>query len=102
MAAKNGAHPFGEQNRAGPAVRDAHRRERRMQMMDAIFKPAKALRGLSFAHIKAVQIRRSVARGAFPSWLPKQRGDRGWRRNQARSEERRVGKECRSRWSAYQ
>ena len=27
--------------------------------------------------------------------------DLGWRRNTSRSEERRVGKECRSRWSPY-
>src|SRR5215831_1519222 len=83
VAAKNEAHAWRKQNWARPAVRDAHGPERCMQMMHAMFQPTKTLRGFSFAHIEAVQIRRGVARRAVPGALPKQRGDRGWRRNQA-------------------
>src|SRR5207237_5271128 len=59
MAAKNRAHSFGEQNRPGPAVRDARGLQRRMQMMHAALEPAETLLGFSFAHIEAVQIWRS-------------------------------------------
>ena len=58
MAAENGAHAFGEENRPGPAVRDANRFERRMQTVHAVFEPAETLLSLSFANIEAVQIRR--------------------------------------------
>ena len=65
MAAKNGLHSCREQNRARPAVRDAHGPERGMQTTHAIFEPTKALRGFSLAHIELVQIRRGVAWRAF-------------------------------------
>src|SRR5260370_8810287 len=40
MAAEDGAHFFGDENRAAPAVRDAHGGKGRVQMADAAFEPA--------------------------------------------------------------
>ena len=58
MAAKNGPHAFGEENRAGPAVRNANGFQRGMQTVHAAFEPAETLRGFSLANIEAVQIGR--------------------------------------------
>ena len=59
VAAKNGAHGVGEENRSRPAVRDAHRLQRRVQSVNAVFEPPETLCGFSLANIEAVQIRRS-------------------------------------------
>src|SRR5260370_33857724 len=61
MAAEYGAHFFGQKNRAAPAVRDADRCKRRVQVADAGFEPLEAGGGLASANIEAVEI----ARGGF-------------------------------------
>jgi len=40
MAAKDGAHSFGEKNGSAPAISNTHRGEGRVQVTDAIFKRA--------------------------------------------------------------
>src|SRR5438445_2778741 len=51
MAAENGAHFFGEEDRTAPAVGDAHLGESRVQMADAVFEPAETGGGFAFANI---------------------------------------------------
>src|SRR6266702_8983824 len=60
MAAEDGVHFFRKENGAAPAVRDADRRKRRVQVADAAFEPAEAAGGLASANIVAVQIARTV------------------------------------------
>ena len=60
MAAEDGAHFFGNENRAAPAVRDAHGGKGGVQMADAAFEPAKTADGFAPANIVAVQIVRAV------------------------------------------
>ncbi len=60
MAAEDGAHFFGDENRAAPAVRDAHGGKRRMQMTDAAFEPAQTVDGFASANVVAAQIVRAV------------------------------------------
>src|SRR5258708_39656088 len=43
MEAEDGEHFFGEENRAAPAVRDAHGGKGGVQMSDAVFDPAGTL-----------------------------------------------------------
>ena len=57
--AENGEHFFGEENRAAPALGDAHVFKRRVQMADAVFEPAEARGGFAFANIVAAQIVRA-------------------------------------------
>src|SRR6266403_5402046 len=57
--AEDGEHFFGEENRAAPAVRDAHGCKGRVQMADAVFEPAEACGGFAFANIIAAQIARA-------------------------------------------
>src|SRR5260370_234214 len=63
MAAEDGAHFFGDENRAAPAVRDAHGGKSRGQMADAVFEPAQAVHGFAPANIIAAQIVRAVFGG---------------------------------------
>src|SRR6266581_7082834 len=58
--AEDGAHFFRKENRAAPAVRDAHRSKRRVQVADTAFEPAETAGGLASASIVAVQIARAV------------------------------------------
>src|SRR5712664_434445 len=62
--AENGEHFFGEENRAAPALGDAHGCKGRVQMADAVFEPAEACGGFAFANIIAAQIARAVFAGA--------------------------------------
>ena len=49
--AEDGEHFFGEENRAAPAVRDAHGGKGRVQMADAVFEPAETPGGFASANI---------------------------------------------------
>ena len=73
MDAKDRAHFFGQENRAAPSVRDAHRSQRRMQMADAVLQPTETLRGFASAHIVSAQIVRAAFNGLIPEgeqrWL---------------------------------
>src|SRR5260370_4645200 len=60
MAAEDGTHFFGDENRAAPAVRDAHGGKGRVQMADAAFEPAQTVDGFAPANIVAAQIVRAV------------------------------------------
>src|SRR5258708_1652791 len=60
MAAEDGAHFFGNKNRAAPAVRDAHGGKGGVQMADAAFEPAETADSFAPANIVAVQIVRAV------------------------------------------
>src|SRR5467141_1489147 len=60
MAAEDGAHFFGNENRAAPAVRAAHGGKGWVQMADAAFEPAETADGFAPANIVAVQILRAV------------------------------------------
>src|SRR5260370_12133053 len=60
MAAADGAHFFGGENRADPAVRDAHGGKGRVQMADAAFEPAETVAGLASANVGAARIVRGV------------------------------------------
>src|SRR5216684_3579697 len=51
VVAEDGQHFFGEENRAAPAVRDAHGGKGRVQMADAAFEPAETLCGFAPANI---------------------------------------------------
>src|SRR6266852_9250619 len=62
--AKDGAHFFGEENGAAPAVGDAHVGESGVQVADAVFEPAETRGGLAPANVVAAQIVRSVFAGA--------------------------------------
>src|SRR6266850_3514870 len=68
MAAEDGEHFFGEENRAAPAVDDAHVCKGRMQMADAGFEPAEAFGGFAFANIIASQIVCAVSSRAGTEW----------------------------------
>ena len=54
MAAKDGAHFIGEENRTAPAVGDAHVGKGGVQVADAIFEPAETGGGFAFANIVSV------------------------------------------------
>src|SRR5258708_21912730 len=60
MAAEDGTHFFRDENRAAPAVRDAHGGKSRVQMADAAFEPAQTVDGFASANIVAAQIVRAV------------------------------------------
>src|SRR5260370_40676984 len=51
MEAEDGEHFFGEENRAAPAVRDAHGGKGGVQMSDAVFEPAETLGGFAPTNI---------------------------------------------------
>src|SRR6266850_664376 len=68
MAAEDGEHFFGEENRAAPAVGEAHGGQGRVQMADAVFKPAKTGGGLASANIVTAQIVRAVFDRAGAEW----------------------------------
>ncbi len=61
---EEGAHFFGEENGAAPAVGDAHVGEGWVQVADAVFEPAKAGGGFALANIVAAQIVGGVFAGA--------------------------------------
>ena len=58
--AEDGEHFFGEENRAAPAVGDAHVCKDRVQMADAAFEPAETSGGFTSANIVPVQIARAL------------------------------------------
>jgi hypothetical protein len=62
--AEEGAHFFGEENGAAPAVGDAHVGKGGVQMADAAFEPAETGGGLAPANIVAAQIVGGVFAGA--------------------------------------
>ena len=62
--AEEGAHFFGEENGAAPAVGDAHVGEGGVQMADAVFEPAETGGGFATANIIAAQIVGGVFDGA--------------------------------------
>src|SRR5258708_11277513 len=51
MVAEDGEHSFREENRAAPAVRDAHGGKGWVQMADAVFEPAETLGGFASANV---------------------------------------------------
>src|SRR2546422_10372159 len=59
--------------------------------------------GFSFAALSVFRLRRAEAASAvwIPHWHSEPFESQGARAAKRRSEERRVGKECRSRWSPY-
>src|SRR5258708_8498310 len=73
MAAEDGTHFFGDENRAAPAVRDAHGGKCRMQMADAVFEPAQTVDGFAPANIVAAQIVRAVFGGVTAEGNAKRR-----------------------------
>ena len=60
METKDRAHFFGEENRAAPAVRDAHRGQSGVQMANASFEPVETGGSLAPANIEAAQIVHAV------------------------------------------
>ena len=60
MALEDRTHFLRQENRAAPVVRNAHGFECGVQMADAAFEPAEAVRGLAPAHIVVAQIARGV------------------------------------------
>ena len=56
MPAEDGTHFFSEENRAAPAVGDAHGGERPVHMADAFLEQAEAGGRFTFAYIIAMQI----------------------------------------------
>src|SRR6266850_1571966 len=68
MVSEDGEHFFGEEDRAAPAVGDAHVFKRGVQMADASFEPAETGGGFAFANIIAAQIARAVFDRAGVQW----------------------------------
>src|SRR5713226_9081751 len=62
--AEDGAHSFGEEDRAGPPVGDEYVGEGGVQMADAVFEPAEAGGGFASANVVAAQIVRGVLAAA--------------------------------------
>ena len=60
MAAEDGAHFIGEENRAAPTVGDAHGSKGGVQTADAAFEPAETGGGFAAANIVAAQIVRAI------------------------------------------
>ena len=65
MVTEDRAHFFGEENRAAPAVRDAHVGKRRMQVTHAILERAEALGSLAVTNVVATQVVRGTFDGAI-------------------------------------
>src|SRR5215470_16422020 len=82
MAAEDGAHSLGEENRAAPAVRDAHGMQSRMQIADTRFKPAEARGGFALTDIETVQIGRCVFVCLDFRGLTEKRSERRWHRDE--------------------
>src|SRR5260370_7220669 len=53
------------------------------------------------APLPTLVLARSITLASFREEWPSPGGHPGWAADRSRSEERRVGKECRSRWSPY-
>src|SRR5260370_9053833 len=63
MLAEDGAHFIGQENRAAPAVGDADRCKRRVQIKNSVFERAETVGGFASANIEEVQIARGVFYG---------------------------------------
>src|SRR6266403_3975261 len=75
--AEDGEHFFGEENRAAPAVGDAHVGKDRVQMADAGFEPAETCGSFASANIIAAQIVRAVFDRAGAEWKAGRRANVG-------------------------
>ncbi len=87
VAAEDGAHSFGEENRAAPAVRDAHGMQSRVQIANTGFEPAKTGGGFPLADIETAQIKRGVFVGAAADWIAEKRAQGSWHGDEAGAED---------------
>ena len=87
MTPKDGAHSFGEENRASPAVRDARGVQSRMQIVDATFEPSETRGGFALADIETAQIKRGVFVGVIARWIAEERAWGGWHGDEASAED---------------
>ena len=85
MPAEDGAHFLREENRAAPAVRNAHIGKRGVQVADAAFEPAETIGGFAHANVVAMQI----TQGVFDRVAAERKARRGTHvgRNKTRSED---------------
>ena len=90
MAAKDGAHSFGEENGASPAVRDAHGVQSRMKIADARFEPAQTRSGFTFADIETAQIKSGIFAGVAGG-IAEKRAWGGWHGDEASAEDNAIG-----------
>ena len=73
MPAEDRAHFLGEENRAAPAMGDAHGCKGGVQIADAVFEPAETVSGLAVADIITMQIKRAVFAGTCADRKAKRR-----------------------------